>query len=88
MPADYVTTGPDVDAVFDRMSEIMSLITPTRRDRTIVEYDALLCVTVLVAAASRGIEPTPDNLRRMLRIVCDRIVPALDAEFGGWGGRI
>jgi hypothetical protein len=81
--AEYIQDGPDVDEVFDRMVEIVTLITPTQSKRSIVEYSALLCAGVSVAAVSAGVEPTRENLSRPLRLTCDEILPALERELNG-----
>jgi hypothetical protein len=76
-----VAKGKRVDRAYDRMVEIAALIQPTSSKEAVIEYSALLCMAASVVAAHRGIEPTSENQSRILALIVEKIVPALEAEF-------
>ncbi len=75
-----VKDGPDVALVYDRVVEIIRLITPTQSTRAEVEYSALIGVATMIMTSHAGIEPTPENMSRIQRAVVTKIVPEIESE--------
>jgi uncharacterized protein YfiM (DUF2279 family) len=65
---------------YERMCEIVRLITSTQDKRAHVEYSALIAAAAMAMAASQGIAPTTDNLGRLGRLIARHVIPAIEAE--------
>jgi hypothetical protein len=78
-----IDSGPAVEVTYDRMCEIVGLITPTRSESASTEYSALMCTAVIAMAASRGIAPTQENLSIMLHLMVEVVIPAVEEAIDG-----
>jgi hypothetical protein len=90
--AKRVTAPAQVSATHDRMIQISEAIMATSHKDPMIEYSALLCTAAGVMVASRGMPPTKATLGRVIRIIADKVIPAIEAEIGerlgGAGGRV
>lgn len=75
-----ISTGPLVDQTCDRMTAIMGLITGTQATDARVEYSALMCAAAFLMTVSQGIEPTVENCQRVMRLMCERVIPVIEEE--------
>jgi len=80
MKIERVSSGPDVGPCFDRMVEVMALLTPSSSGNAQIEYSAILGCGGMVMAASLGVEPSVANCSRILARVVKELVPILEAE--------
>lgn len=75
-----ISTGPLVKETSDRMVQIMGLITSTQSTDVRVEYSALMCAAAMLMTISQGIEPSMANYQRVMVVVADQLIPAIEAE--------
>jgi hypothetical protein len=75
-----IDTGPLVDQTYDRMVEIMGLITGTQAASPVIEYSALMCAAATLMTVSQGMEPTMENCRRVMCLMAETVIPAIEAE--------
>ena len=74
-----IDSGPLVHQTYDRMVEIMALITPTQAASPQVEYSAMMCAAAIIMAAASGLEPTNEHCQRIMHLMAECIVPAIEA---------
>lgn len=72
-----IDRGQDVDECFDRMTEIIGLVTPTAHADARIEYSALLCAAAMIMTVHRGMEPTYENCTQILDIMAGEVIPAI-----------
>jgi hypothetical protein len=73
-----VSKGPLVGKTYDRMVEMMSLLTESQRADVRIEYSAFLCAAATTMAVSRGIDPTAENCSRIMRLMADKVIPEIE----------
>jgi hypothetical protein len=83
---EVIGDSPEVDAVFNRMCEIIGKIASTTAPSARIEYSALLCAACFVISADQGMPSTRENLSRLLHMVIRKVNPAIEAELErpGW----
>ena len=80
-----VDTDPGLrDATYDRMCEILQMITPTIGNDPEVEYSALFSAGALCLCVRMGLEANPENVQTILRCAIASIIHefATDMEKG------
>lgn len=79
--SDYIaeSTPGEIDETYDRMVQILDLITGTQAPELITEYSALLCAAAMLITLSRGIDPSQENCARVLHLVAGKFIPELEA---------
>jgi hypothetical protein len=67
-------------AVCARTLEIIGLTQRNRRRPAQVEYSAFAGAAALIAVAANGVEPTEENINRVMRKVIKTIAPVIELE--------
>jgi hypothetical protein len=74
-----MSRGPLVGKTYDRMVEMMSLLTSSQQADVRIEYSAFLCAAATTMAVSRGIDPTAVNCSRIMRMMAEQVIPEVEA---------